>query len=166
MSGRKIVSLSLLVERLASDGPRDELFVRSLGAWLGEHAAHLRLPLVERLELRDVVITFKMKQHVRLIITGYPPDPLPGEVTVAIDERDFPFVELAVTDRAHPDPYEICTLDYSLAGRRVHVVTGQHAGRAGDLLVAATVGGRQENRVRLDSGQVVTLGGDHLELAD
>lgn len=151
--------LSLLVEQLAADGPRDAAFVRAFAQWLAERAPTLRLSLVERLQLSDVVVTFKMKQSVRLIITGYPPDELPGEVTVTVDEQDFPFVRLTSSEEGAG--YDFCTLDYSLTGRRVRHGA---SGREGRLVVAATVGTRQENRVRLDSGEVVTLSGDALEL--
>ncbi len=159
------VPLSALIDRLAGDGPRDALFVRAFTAWLHEHASRLRLVVVEELKLRDVVVTFKMKDRVRLIITGYPTD-LPGDVTVTVDEREFPFVEVTVAAGPCADPYEICTLDYAPAGRGVRVTSGAHEGAQGALVVAATIGGRQENRVRLASGEIVTLSGDVLELVD
>ena len=166
MSDVESMSLSWLVEHLAMAGPRDEAFVRALSTWLYERTGHLRLSIVERLGLRDVVVTFKMRDHVRLLITGYPPEDHPGEVTVAVDERDFPFVQILVQKEPCPDPYEFCTLDYSWEGRRVCVTSGEYAGRKGTVVVAATVGRRQENRVRLDAGGVVTLQGEVLEVIE
>lgn len=158
--------LSVLVDRLAGEsGARDEAFVRALTQWLHAQAPHLRLAVCEALQLRDVVVTFQMKRRVKVIVTGYPPGELPGEVTVTIDEREFPRVELRLTDTACSDPYELCTLDYSLAGRRVRVTGGERAGAEGVLVVAATVGTAQQNRVQLDTGEVVTLDGEVLAFA-
>ncbi len=161
---RETVPLSALFDRLAGDGARDEAFVRAFTRWMYEHAAHLRLPLIEKLDLTDVVVTFSMKQRVRLVITGYPRD-LPGDVTATVDEREFPFVQVALAAEPCADPYEVCTLDYSLSGRSVRVTGGRYMGQSGKLVVAATIGDRQENRVQLPSG-TVTLGGEVLEFAD
>ena len=161
------IPLSALIDRLAGNSEaRDELFVRAFTRWLGERSAHLRLPVVERLGLGDVVITFKMKERVRLIVTGYPPDGLPGEVTLTVDERDFPFVQVCVSAEPRPDPYEICTLDYGPAGRRVRIETGSRAGAHGILVVAATIGDRQENRVQLEDGTILTLPGEVLSFIE
>ena len=150
--------LSDLIERLAGDGPLDEAFVRALGAWLHGKASHLTIPLVDRLGLRDVVVTFKMQRKVRLLITGYPDNDLPGEVTVAVDERDFPELILTVLDDPRADPYEFATLDYSVADRAVRITGGPHDGSLGKLLMSATIGIREEHRIELTDGRIVKLG--------
>ncbi|MFT5434629.1 MAG: hypothetical protein ACI9OJ_005343 [Myxococcota bacterium] len=152
----RAVPLSVLVDQAAGDGERDEAFVRGFAHWFGERADRLCLPVIDRLGLVDVLITFRMKHTVRLIITGYPPDSLPGEVTLTIDEPDFPFVDVQVLDDARPNPYEICTLDYSTAGRRVTIGEGPHVGQSGIVIVSATVSGREEHRVRVGA-QVLTI---------
>ncbi len=158
------VPLSAIVDRMAARfARRDRDFVRAFARWLHEKGAHLRLAPVEALGLRDVVVTFQMKARVRLLVTGYPPGDLPGEVTLAIDEPDFPRVDVLVTEEPRPDPYEVCTLDYSWAGRRVRIGSGPHAGEEGTVLVAATVGDRQECRLRLATGDVVTVPAEAVE---
>ena len=158
--------LSVLIDRLEADaGARDRAFVRGLARWMHEKSAYLTIDVVERLGLRDVVCTFQMKERVKLIVTGYPPDDLAGEVTVGVNEVDFPHVRLHVSESPIPDPYEMCTLDYSLRGRRVRV-TNQNVLQEGFLVVAATVGERQENRVQLSDGQIVTLPGEVLEFVE
>lgn len=155
------VPLSALIDRLAGDGPRDEAFVRAFSAWVHERVRYLRLPMLERFELEDVVVTFQMKQQVKLIVTGYPAG-APGEVTISVPERELPFVEVAIRAEPCSDPYEICTLDYAPAGRKVRITGGELSGGTGELVVAATIGDRQENRVRLEDGRVITLSGDDL----
>jgi hypothetical protein len=131
-SGPLSLPLSVLIDRFAGDDDvRDEAFVRAFSAWMHDKTALLRLDLVEALRLRDVVVTFKMKGRVRLIATGSPPDDLPGEVTVVVDERQFPYVRALVHPEPVAHPYEICTMDYSLGGRRVRVTAGELEGRTG-----------------------------------
>jgi hypothetical protein len=154
------IPLSVVIDLAAQDGPRDAAFVGRFCAWLHAHASGLRLAIVTQLGLADVVLTFRMQDHVALVITGTLPD-APGEVTVHIHERDFPFVELLVgrNGRATPDwgaPYEICTLDYAVTGRPLVVTRTEDtargvipAGTRGEAVVAATVSGRREIRARL-----------------
>ena len=158
------ISLSALVARAAGHGARDEAFVRGFAAWFAERADRLSFQVIERLGLQDVVVTFKMKDSVRLIITGYPPEELPGEVTVTIDERDFPFVEVALSSTCRPHPYEFCTLDYIHAGRTVSIAGGPYDGQQGRVVVSATIAGREEHRVDIH-GHVVTLGPEVLTFA-
>jgi len=152
------VPLSLLVDQAAGDGPRDQSFVRGFSAWLLAHAPRISFPIVERLGLTDVVVTFKMRDRVRLIVTGYPPEPFPGEVTLAVDEADFPGLELELLDVARELAYEFCTMDYGLSGRPMTITDGPHAGATGRLVVSATIGAREEHRVVLDSGETLTVG--------
>ncbi len=154
--------LSLLIDRMheATGGlDRDEAFVRAFSQWMAEKAPYLSLSVVDRLGLQDVVVTFQMKRRVKLIVTGYPPEELPGEVTLGVDELDFPRVEVVLSEAPRRSPYEICTLDYGPAGRAVRITSGAHQGSEGRVVVAATVGARQELRIALDSGEVVTIDG-------
>jgi hypothetical protein len=152
------VPLSLLVDQAAGDGPRDQSFVRGFSAWLLAHAPRVSLPVVEGLGLTNVVVTFKMKDRVRLIVTGCPPEPFPGDVTLAIDEADFPGVDLELLEAPRDVPYEFCTLDYAFSGRPMTITEGPRAGQTGRLVVSATIGAREEHRVVLDSGEALTVG--------
>ncbi len=145
---------------------RDQHFVRALSATLDARRPYLRLEVVEALGLEDVVATFHMRETVRLVVTGYPPAPHPGAVTLTIDEADFPHTTVLLSPTPAQAPYEFCTLDYALAGRSVTVRRGPLAGRRGTILASATVGDRQDNRVRLDDGRVVSLPGDALDLTE
>ncbi len=150
--------LSVLIDRAAGAGPRDEAFVRAFAAWLTTRGALLELPVVERLGLTDVVVTFVMKRRVRLLITGAAPDH-PGEVTLAIDEGDFPFTPVIERDTVRSAPYTFCTLDHSLAGRPVNTPRGP-----GRLVVSATIDGRVEHRV-LVGDHTLTMPAADVELA-
>lgn len=163
-SSERRAPLSVLIDRAAGDGPRDAAFVRAFATWLTARGPYLELPLVEALGLRDVAVTFTLKRRVRLVATGAPPEPHPGEVTLTVDESDFPWLE--VVDRATPrdTPYTFCTLDHAVAGRAVRVTQGPRAGSAGVLVVSATVDGRVEHRVRVDD-DVLTLPAHAVELA-
>jgi hypothetical protein len=157
--------LSVVIDELDGNPvTRDRAFVRGLCRWLAERGSYVQLDVVERLGLNDVVVTFQMKDDVKLIVTGTMPNQMPGEVTLGIAERDFPRVQVSIRDMPVEQPYEYCTLDYALSGQRVTVTQGEHSGRNGTIIVAATVGERQENRVRLDSGHIVTCRGSSLEL--
>ncbi len=171
--------LSVLVDQIAAgltppgpgddegeDGPRDRHFVRALAATLDARRPHLRLEVVEALGLEDVVVTFHMRRTVRLVVTGYPPAPHPGSVTLTIDEQDFPHTTVLLSAEPSPAPYEFCTLDYALAGRLVTIESGPLAGRRGTIIASATVGERQDNRVRLDDGRVVSVPGDALHISE
>ena len=143
------IPLSVLIDRVAQDEVTDRAFVRGLALWLHQVSPRLELDLVEALGLLDVVVTFKMTQQVKLIITGRPPGALPGEVTVSVEESDFPHIQARVLDDDRDEPYEFCTLDYALKGMPVRVVQGAYKGQDGVLLVAATIGGRARHRVQL-----------------
>ncbi len=145
------VPLSLLVDRMAGDGRRDEAFVRRLSSWLHANASRLELDAVERLGLVDVVLTFRMKGVVTLVATGRHPD-VPGEVTLRFAEGDFPFLRIAALEQPRDAPYEVCTLDHSVEGRPVEVVAEGScplpAGTHATAIVDSTVGGRRVVRVR------------------
>jgi hypothetical protein len=119
--------------------------------------------MIEKMGLRDVVLTFQMKEEVKLVITGNSKWDFPGEIAVTVREREFPFVEIELTEQPQVTPYEVCTLDYEFSGRTVSITTGPHAGEHGTLVVAATIGDCQQNRIRLESGQVITMDGDDLD---
>lgn len=154
--------LSVVIDRMAGDGPRDEAFVHRFSEWFHEHADRLRLDSIDALGLEDVVLTFRMKGHVALVAAGHHPNH-PGDVTIRFHERDFPYVTLVVGGPPVPTPYEVCTLDYAVEGRPValrRAVAGsalQPAGAVGRAVVAATIGGRREVRVVFDGGPAEAL---------
>ncbi len=156
------VPLSVLIERVGCDDVADRAFVRGLAHWLHETSARLELDVVEELRLLDVVVTFKMTDRVKLVITGSPPGALPGDVTITIDESDFPHVTAYVLDSPKDEPYDYCTLDYALSGMPVRIRRGPFAGQEGVLVVAATIKGQPKHRVRLGT-TVVTCDEDTLE---
>ncbi len=148
--------LSVLIDRMAGPLVRDEHFVRRFSAWFHEHQASVRLVPVETLGLVDVTLTFRMKRTVTLVVTGRHPD-FPGAVTWHFAEAEFPFVWLRVSRTPVPEPYTVCTLDYSVAGRalvlvRARTVAGseQPAGTTGRALVATTIGETAHVRATLD----------------
>lgn len=149
--------LSVLIDQMAGDGPRDEHFVRTFSAWFHEHAAHLHLDALEILGLEDVVLTFRMKDDVSLLATGNHPD-IPGEITVRFPERDLPRVTVVVEGSPRAVPYEVCTLDYAVAGRPLslvapfsHAGTSLAAGTPGRAVVAVTLGDRHQLRAAFDA---------------
>ncbi len=159
--------LSVLIDRMCDElEARDAAFIRRFSQWMHDHSDTLRLEPVQVLGLEDVVVTFQMKKHVSLVITGYVPQNQPGSVTVVIGESDFPFVNVLLFPLPVDAPYEICTMDYSFAGRPVTIRGGLHAGKLGKIVVAATVGLRQTTRVRVDGGEVVTVDAADLELLE
>ena len=163
-----VLRLGALMEELhRGEGKPDPAFVRAFARWLHEKAAHFALEPIERLGLHGVVVTFYVKQRLKMVVTGYMPDQLPGEVTLRIDEDEFADVVVFVTTATRPDPYDVCTMDYTLAGTRVRVTRGPQAGRAGTLVVAATIGERQENLIALDGDKgEVEIDGHYLERLD
>lgn len=163
--------LSVIVDRMAGDGHRDAEFVRRFSSWFHEHADRLRLEALDALGLEDVVLTFRMKGHVALVATGCRPEH-PGEVTVRFHERDFPAVTVVIGP-PRAVPYEICTLDHAVEGRRVSLRAPQPelslpVGAAGRALVAATIGTRREVRVAFDArpGTPVSVPPDALRWLD
>jgi hypothetical protein len=163
----KELPLSVIFDSLQLKGEvRDRAFVRRVCLWLHERAAQLEFSVVAALRLEDVVVTFRMAERVGLVVTGYPPDGLPGAVTLSIPEEDFPSVIVRVNPVDRDAPYELCTMDYSLAGRGVDLVGGEDAGEHGELLVAATIGQRQNCRIRLHTGQVITAFADHVRIRE
>ena len=148
--------LSVLVDQMAGEGPRDERFVRRFSGWFHAHAARLRLDALDALRLADVVLTFRMKHNVSLVAVGYHPE-VPGEVTVRFHERDFPAVLVRLDRAPREDPYEVCTLDHSVEGRPIvllePVLAGgrpRPPGTTGRAIVGATIGAKRELRARLD----------------
>lgn len=167
--------LSVLVDNMRTEGlaaaagadanqaPRDQDFVRYFAAWLAERAAHLKLALVDRFELEDVVVTFHMRERVKLVVTGYPAAPFVGNVTLEFDEQDFPGVTVEVHREPKEQPYEFCTMDYFVGGTPVTMTAGTYAGLSGIVRVATTIGTRRQLRVKLDNGPEVTVVADHAE---
>jgi hypothetical protein len=150
--------LSVLFDRMAGpSGARDQDFVRAFTDWLQANAAHLELGLVAHYTLEDVVATFHMRDEVKLVVTGYPPAPYVGSVTLEVAEPEFPRVLVTVRREIREDPYEFCTLDYFDAGRQIVVTGGPYIGQTGRIQVCATVSGERQVRVRLDTGPSVTV---------
>lgn len=149
--------LSVLVDRMGGDGPRDERFVRRLSAWFSDHAPHLHLTPLDSLGLADVVLTFRMKGTVTLVATGHQANH-PGEVTVRFGEQDFPHVDVIVDREPRRVPYEVCTLDYSVQDRPLELICpvtvgGRPlpAGQRGRAVVHTTVGAAAHLRIVLDA---------------
>jgi hypothetical protein len=136
--------LSVLVDRLGGGLQRNEEFVRRLSDWLHERADRLTLDAVDVLGLTDVVLTFRMKGTVTLVATGRFPN-RPGEVQIRWREEDFPALRLVARRDPRPDPYQVCTLDYSVEGRPVVV-----GGVPGKAAVLATINGVPRVRVLLE----------------
>jgi hypothetical protein len=153
------VPLSLLVESLAGQGRRDEHFVRRLSAWLHDRGDRIHLDAIDALGLVDVVVTFRMKREVTLVVTGRRAD-FPGEVTVHFREPDFPLVRITADRLPRDAPYEVCTLDYSIEGREVELAApfaGLPAGTRGVALVDATMGSDRHLRARFGDCDPVNL---------
>ena len=155
-NGEGVLPLSAIFDSLSVDGEtRGRAFVREVCQWLHARGTHLQLQLVESLKLRDVVVTFKMRNRVSLVITGYPEHGLPGEVTVTATEGEFPRLLVRYSESPSVAPYDFCTMDYSREGTAVVVdVEGQK--RSGTLVVVSTIGTAQNCRVRLDNGRHIT----------
>lgn len=152
--------LSVLFDQLAADRPRDQHFVRDFVTWLQARADHLSFGLTQKYELEDVVATFHMRQRVKLVITGYPPAPFVGDVTLRVNEEDFTRVMVNVHRNALNSPYEFCTLDYFAAGAEVRVQAGPYKGLTGTVEVAVTHGATQQLRLTLNAGPRVTVPAD------
>ena len=68
----KRVPLSVVIDELEGDrGTRDRAFVRGLCRWFARYGRHVRLDVVERLGLADVVVTFQMKDNVKLQLSRF-----------------------------------------------------------------------------------------------
>lgn len=147
-------TLAAIIEGVARGREHlDRNFVRELCAWLNEHGDRLRLGLVTRLGLSDVVVTLHVRDRVRLVVTGTL-DGAPGEVTVGVDERDFPFVEVDLSSHLEA-PYTFCTLDFGPRGRSVRLVAssedvGDPIGTRGRCQVVSTHGDRTFVRVEVE----------------
>ncbi len=145
------VTLAQFIERLA--GPRralDRDFARELAAGLDAEAAHVELPAIEALGLRDVLVTFSMDEALRLVITGTHPDGH-GEVTLRYRDRDLNVVDVELREQERATPYSFCTLDYSVRGARCELLQAAPPLPAGQEVTAralATLGARAELRVR------------------
>ena len=148
--------LSVIFDGLQVQGePRGRDFVRRVCLWLHERSSYLEFEVVEAMSLQDVVVTFKMKDKVSLIITGYPPENLPGAVTLSIPESEFPHVAVRVHESPNSNRLELCTMDYSFAGRRVAVMDASKGVQKGEVVLVSTIGETQTCRVRLDNGDLV-----------
>ena len=115
------LSLVALIERFANGLERyDRTFARTLAAELHGHRDQLSIPAVEEMDLRDVIVTFRMDEDMQLVITGNLHGG-PGEITLRYAERAFS--EISVSLRAAPaqGSYLFATLDHGWRGRRGRV---------------------------------------------
>lgn len=169
---RRAASLSELIDWAAGEeGRRDELFVRTFAQFLHEHRDKIRFETVAALSLIDVVVTFKMKGNVTMIVTGTTADH-PGELTWRVEETDFPYVRVSVGDEVAGPAYDFCTLDYSCQGRSGVVVRQVELGSMTlavgtfvTALVVTTLGADSHLRVRInESGEQASLAPDAVRL--
>jgi len=146
-------SLADVVDQLAGETQaRDRNLVRRAAAWLHEHADHLVVETAASVALQDVVFTLQMKDRVDLLVTGTR-EGEPGEWTWKVRDRDFPEVMLQRRAEKVAESVLFCTVDHSAAGTAVLLPTGDQ----GTLVVASTVGGLDQVRVRLGDGSLHTL---------
>ena len=153
-----------LMEKHGGDRGRD--FVREFSAWFQSKAAWITLEPVERLGLKDVAVTLSMRERVTLVAVGYA-DNVPGEVSIRVDERDFPMVWLRLERDERPAPYSFCTLDYLPRGHCVRLtreVAGRAVGTALEVIVHTTVEERRYYRV--NPGAPFNVPEDAVELCE
>ncbi len=150
-------TLAGLIERLADGVDRlDASFARRLAAALHDRAAHLTLPEVEALGLRDVMVTFYMDREMRLVVTGGTGDS-GAEVSVRWREADFGRLLVDVHAGSRPSPYLFATLDFSVRGQRavLQAPTGPlAAGLEVTLRCLSTVGDEVSLRVSAQGEEV------------
>lgn len=149
-------SLAELVDWLALDGPRDRALVRRVATWCFEHADRLRWPAVD--DWRDLVVTLRATDRVKLVVTGVRAD-VPGSWTWEVAESAFPSVAVVWSAEPVAEPASYAVLDTAMAGRQVLLPTGDVA----TVVVGALVDGREEVRVRMAGGQVATFAAADVE---
>ena len=144
-------TLAELVDWLAlPGGPRDRSLVRQVTLWCHDQAARLQLPAVAG--WRDVVVTLRATDRVKLVVTGTRLDAA-GAWTWEVAEGDFPAVDLCLHSHGVLEPHAFAMLDTAMAGRTVLLPTGDRA----TVVVTALVEGRDEVRVRTSQGHLATF---------
>ena len=115
------LSLVALIERFANGLELyDPAFARTLAAELHRHRDQLSMPTIEEMDLRDVIVTFRMDKDMQLVITGNLHGG-PGEVTLRYGERAFSEIEVGLRTAPVHGPYLFATLDHGWRGRRGHL---------------------------------------------
>ena len=94
----------------------DPFFARTLAAALHERAAEIAFPVVETLNLADVIVTFRMDQEMQLVITGHI-DGDPGEITLRYREEAFSQITVCLREAPAHGAYVFATLDHGWRGR-------------------------------------------------
>ncbi|MCO4760341.1 MAG: hypothetical protein KC502_02480 [Myxococcales bacterium] len=160
-------SLAGLIARLGANvAAWDRSFARQLAIALSAEAERLVITPIERLALRDVVVTFSLGDRLSVVVTGQLPD-VPGDLTLRWQEQDLP--QIAASFSEHPrEPYLVCSLDFGPAGRHGILRAGAGhipAGQVVRVRARATVGGRHEWRVQ-GLGQTATIPLQDLRLLD
>mgnify|MGYP006928160571 FL=1 len=145
-------SLAALISRLGADVTHwDRSFARQLATALAAECETLTLAPVERLDLRDVVVTFSLAERLSVVVTGRLPD-VPGELTLRWREADLIDVGAELRPRkSGTPPYLVCSLDFGPAGQHGVLLTsaeGLPAGQVVRIRARATVGQREEWRVQ------------------
>lgn len=153
----RVTTLAWVIEAVAGGrSRRDREFVRDLARWWDQHRQRLVIDWLERTGLEAALLTFHMRENVKLVISGEPQGH-PGELTLGIYEADFPFVPIRVLEHPAPSVYSVCTLDYGRSGDPVvltrDVRSGHNrwlAGTRGYAIVESTHGPERFVRVELD----------------
>jgi hypothetical protein len=144
-------SLAGLVMKLGRDEAKlDEAYARRLAMLLHDKGTQIRLPLVERLGLQNVVVTVHMDSQIKVIVTGTLSD-APGEITMTWQQEDWISVPVMLLATPVSDPYLFATLDFSDRGqlRRLNKPAGPFsAGQEVTVRALATVGDKLEMRVQ------------------
>ena len=143
------MTLVSLIERFA-DGLEvyDPFFARTLAAALHQRADQITLPVVEELNLSDVVVTFRMDKEMQLVITGNHHGG-PGEVTLRYRESAFEDIEVSLHQAPKSEAYVFATLDHGWRGKEGLVT---HTGERVQIRALTTVGAEIAWRVSAPSG--------------
>ncbi|MBR58489.1 MAG: hypothetical protein CMH54_10770 [Myxococcales bacterium] len=160
------ISLAALVDYLAGDGPRDRSLVIRAARWWMERRAHIRLALLDRFPLQDVVVTFRIDESVKLVVTGVFPD-APGDVTIHFADSEFPSLDLLITRESLPSPLSIAILDYGVRGREFVLLMpweGFERGDVGRAICLTMVDDVLMLRGQLDGGRRIQIPEELFEL--
>ncbi len=161
-------TLAGLIAQLGAGEPTwDQRFARQVAGALSDHADRIALAPVEALQLDDVVVTFHLGERLQVVVTGTRAD-LPGELTLRWRARDLVDVGVSLAGRAgHRPPYVVCSLDFTVAGRRGELtqpVGPVPSGQTVRVRARATIGRREEWRVQA-LGRALSVPIDGLRLA-
>jgi hypothetical protein len=119
------LSLVGVIERFANGlEVYDPAFARTLAAELHAHRQELSMPAIEEMDLRDVIVTFRMDGDLQLVITGNLHGG-PGEVTLRYAQGAFPEIQVSLGAAPSHGPYLFATLDHGFRGR-TGVLNGNH----------------------------------------